>query len=340
MRWEPKNGHIPRGFLGATGNLSDVELVLVFAEPGDPQPGDHQTMAEALDHAYQSFKSGSGVFHQKARAFFNLCWPSLSFDEQLKRVWVTESVLCSAAWSTGPVPKEIEQECGTRYLKQQLALFPNALVVALGSKAQNRLARIGIQNLEPAHAFGLPGCNQKEALPSWLRVSEILKSRHSGQPIVPARPKNLVIAPMAPIDTAKPSSRQAQNGPATGIPKSIGRKTLTSEKADEYTRELSRKADSLRIPLEKWVLAVGKPNDIRVGKGPRFAIVACAHEWAAKGATYGSVLGLSVIQGDGRKYKIRTQDLAGFVCANGYCTLAPPPSNRSTLNDQEGLSHD
>ena len=102
------------------------------------------------------------------------------------------------------------------------------------------------------------------------------------------------------------------------------RKTLTSEETDAYTRDLERQAKAVGVELNHWVLGVGKANDIRMGKGPRHAIVTCAQEMAAKRATYGSVLGLSVIQGDGQKYKIRIQDLAGFVCANGYCTITPP----------------
>ena len=205
MRWEPESGHIPRGFLGATGRPEEVELVLVFAEPGDPQPGDHKTLEEALDHAHRSFRAGNGVFHQKARAFFDLCWPDLAFEDQLKRVWVTESVLCSAAWSTGPVPRAIELECGERYLRGQLALFPNALVVALGSKAQDRLRRIGIRDFEPAHAFGLPGCYQKEAGPSWVRVAGILKERRKGSTAAPPRPRNLIIPPAPQPQTTKVS---------------------------------------------------------------------------------------------------------------------------------------
>jgi len=210
MRWAPEKGHIPRGFLGASGEPSEVEIVLVFAEPGDPQPGDHETLEEALAHAYRSFKSGTGVFHQKARAFFNLCWPGLSFDDQLKRVWVTESVLCSAEWSTGPVPREIENECGLRYLKQQLALFPNALVVALGSKAQSRLSRIGVQNVEKAHAFGLPGCNQKEALPSWIRVAEMLIGKTPAQAAPQVTPRKIVIAPAALAPAPEPPREPAK----------------------------------------------------------------------------------------------------------------------------------
>jgi hypothetical protein len=40
MRWNPEFGHVPRGFLGAAGRLKEVELVLVFAEPGDPHDGE------------------------------------------------------------------------------------------------------------------------------------------------------------------------------------------------------------------------------------------------------------------------------------------------------------
>jgi len=179
MRWDPPQGHIPRGFMGGTGALSEVEVVLVFAEPGDPTPGDHETLHEALSHAYRSFQSGRGVFHQKARLFFDLCWPGIAFDEQMKKVWLTESVLCSAKQTTGPVPVDIERECGTRYLRRQLALFPNALIVALGNKAHSRLQRIGVTGIEKAHAFGLPGCYQKEAYPSWVRIADIVRKRHT-----------------------------------------------------------------------------------------------------------------------------------------------------------------
>lgn len=178
MRWDPAKGHIPRGFLGATGKPSDVELVLVFAEPGDPQPGDHTTIEEALRHAHGAFESGTGLFHKNARKLFHLCWPDLPFEEQLKKVWLTESVLCSALVTTGPVPKPIERECGERFLRRQLALMPNALVVALGGKAQERLERLGVTHVK-AHAIAPPGCNQAAAFPSWVQVAEAVAARRS-----------------------------------------------------------------------------------------------------------------------------------------------------------------
>ena len=32
--WFPSEGHVPRGFLGATRALEEVEVVMVLAEPG------------------------------------------------------------------------------------------------------------------------------------------------------------------------------------------------------------------------------------------------------------------------------------------------------------------
>ena len=76
-------------------------------------------------------------------------WPKSTLDEQLNRTWLTESVLCSAKVESGSVPLSVERACSTRYLMPQLELFPNARIVALGSKARDRLARIGWRVVEP-----------------------------------------------------------------------------------------------------------------------------------------------------------------------------------------------
>lgn len=102
------------------------------------------------------------------------------------------------------------------------------------------------------------------------------------------------------------------------------RKTLTTADAEKYTRDLKRKAKASGVELDYWILGMGKPNDVPQGTGARHAIVARAQEWAEKGARYGLVLESLVLMGDGRKYTIKEEDLAGFVCANGYCTITPP----------------
>lgn len=85
---------------------------------------------------------------------------------------ITESVLCSAKQEGGHVGASIARECVQRYLVPQLELFPNALVVALGTKAQYRLK--GIVDYFPAFAVAPPGCNKSKAKDSCWTKNQIL----------------------------------------------------------------------------------------------------------------------------------------------------------------------
>jgi hypothetical protein len=95
----------------------------------------------------------------------------------MRKTWLTESVLCSAAKEGGSVPVRVSRACGNRYLLQQLAKFPTALVVALGGKAQRRLRDLGVTTFLAAGAVAPPGCNRKEIRDSWLRIPEALVRR-------------------------------------------------------------------------------------------------------------------------------------------------------------------
>jgi hypothetical protein len=182
MRWRPKDGHVPRGFLGAYGDISEVELILVVAEPGDPQPGERHTGIESAEAiAAECFGTGRDLFHRNVRRILELCWPGSDFQTQMRKVWITESVLCSALLEGGSVKRITERECGTRYLLPQLALLSNALVVALGSKAQSRLAKLGVSNVLPAYSVAPPGCNRREALESWKQIPIELAKRRRRQ---------------------------------------------------------------------------------------------------------------------------------------------------------------
>lgn len=171
MRWNPDAGHVPRGFLGACGELSEVELVLVFAEPGDPQVGEkHSGLQSAYDYAMMTFDAELDLFHRNVRKILDMCWPEMPFQEQMHKAWLTDSVLCSAPKEGGHVSKSASNACGRQYLLAQLALFPNALIVALGSKAQNRLRSLGVPNFLSVYAVAPPGCNRREALESWKKI--------------------------------------------------------------------------------------------------------------------------------------------------------------------------
>ena len=182
MRWQPDAGHVPRGFLGASGSLDEVELVLVFAEPGDPHVGEHhEGLESAYEYATHAFATGKDLFHRNVRKILSSCWPDLSFDQQMRKVWLTESVLCSARIECGSVPVGASRTCGQRYLLAQLELFPAALVVALGSNAQTRLRALGYTAFFSAFAVAPPGCNRREARASWELIPLELHSRRKAR---------------------------------------------------------------------------------------------------------------------------------------------------------------
>jgi hypothetical protein len=182
MRRSPAQGHVPRGFLGAAGALNDIELVHVFAEPGDPHDGEkHEGLVSAYRYATYAFETGKDQFHRNVRAILDICWPGLSFGEQMTKVWMTESVLCSATKEGSSVSAAATSECGRRYLAAQFELLPHALVVALGSKAQKRLRSIGFTKFLSAFAVAPPGCNFSGAQESWTRIPIELRCRNEAQ---------------------------------------------------------------------------------------------------------------------------------------------------------------
>jgi hypothetical protein len=178
MRWSPPGGHVPRGFCGALGDVGEVELVLVSAEPGDPLRGEaHTDLESAVEYSLSSLRRRATPFHQNVRLILDLCFPNLSFDEQLRRTWRTNSVLCSARVECGGVPRSVERTCMSAYLSRQLALVPNALVAALGRKAQDRLRRQGIRFFPAAHPASRKSNEVKHA--SWKALAQELRRHRS-----------------------------------------------------------------------------------------------------------------------------------------------------------------
>ena len=180
MRWNPQAGHVPRGFCGAAGELSEVALVLVVAEPGDPHDAEvHPAEPEAAlkstyDYTYKCIRGGKDQYHRNIRAILDLCFPGQGFDDQMRRTWMTESVLCSAPKEGGTVRSAVGKACRSLYLERQLSMFPNAVVAALGSKAQSRLK--GLPFIA-AKAAAPPGCNFRGARESWEAVAAAVMAK-------------------------------------------------------------------------------------------------------------------------------------------------------------------
>lgn len=188
MRWAPEEGHVPRGFVGATGSLSEVELVLVVAEPGDPKPSEsyasdqspRKILKSACRFVHEGFAKGRDQYHRNLRSIMNLCFPKAGLETQLRRTWITESVLCSAGKEGGHVPATVCRACGSRYLKRQLDLFSDPVIGALGNKAQERIRKYVpgtcsddfVEGYSPAP----PGCNFEGAEESWHEIKHRVRS--------------------------------------------------------------------------------------------------------------------------------------------------------------------
>jgi|688.fasta_scaffold156103_4 hypothetical protein len=185
--WNPNEGHIPRGFLGATSTIRDVEIIMVFAEPGDPHKDEKYESASfksALNRTYKSMKDGTDRFHENVRSILNMFFPGEDFDAQLKKTWMTESVLCSASKECGSVPKEVIEKCSNNYLLKQISLFFDGIanpptIIALGRKASVRLDRLKLNEKKIPFIYvahpSPPGANRKEAVISWKKAAEDFK---------------------------------------------------------------------------------------------------------------------------------------------------------------------
>lgn len=174
LRWDPDQGHVPRGFVGATNRPEDVRLVLVFAEPGDPHVARRESLATSLKYTFECMRNGTDQFHRNVRLILDLCFPAESFESQLTKTWMTESVLCSAPLEGGSVVASAWRTCSATYLKPQLNVLTNAVVAALGAKAQKRLSSIGIRFIAAA-AAAPPGCNFKGARESWQAIADAVR---------------------------------------------------------------------------------------------------------------------------------------------------------------------
>ena len=173
-KWCPSKGHVPRGFVGALSTLQEVKVVIVAAEPGYPLPTETyrqngSLFSQTVRHTFKLAISGGTPFHKNLRCLLDLIFPKLEIGQQLEKVWVTESYLCSAPKEGGSIGVTAEKECAERYLRKQLELFGDVPVIACGRKAHRRVERVTPypQNLIRAYALSPPGSNHTCARPSW-----------------------------------------------------------------------------------------------------------------------------------------------------------------------------
>lgn len=182
--FNPAMGLIPRGFVGATGRLDEVEAIFVIAEPGGPMDEERYTvgatpdelMREGLAHTYRCFRSSSNPFHRNMRWILDQLWPG-SFEAQMDKVWITEGRLCSIKKTTAWFNDRI---CAPTYLDRQLRLMPKATVVLFGNKAEHRV-RHGTsamsRNPRKVGHVAPPHGMKPEARETWIDLIQHIRSK-------------------------------------------------------------------------------------------------------------------------------------------------------------------
>ncbi len=81
-----------------TARVSRCELVMLFAEPGRPHDDEVygpkadpiELLLASVQHTYKCFRDCRDPFHENARCFLQQLYPKLSFDAQLRRVWIAQ----------------------------------------------------------------------------------------------------------------------------------------------------------------------------------------------------------------------------------------------------------
>ena len=183
-KWNPEEGDIPRGFLGAIGSIEDIEAIFIIAEPSTPQETystnisniDH--MKEAVDDAYMRYSSMTSLGHKNLNRIMERIWPEIEFNDHLKKVWITESRLCSVSSPLASTSVSDRMLCAEKYLLKQLELFDldKVKIVCFGGKSHETMDRLGVNYLK-AGAIYPPGCNFPKTKKSWDNVINEIKNK-------------------------------------------------------------------------------------------------------------------------------------------------------------------
>jgi hypothetical protein len=184
-KFDPVSGHVPRGFLGATGKLDQVQAIFVLSEPGHPHKSEKYNaeldgsslLAQSVKYTYSSIKNGTDLIHRNIRWIISEIWADLNFDQALNHLWITEGRLCSIDNEIGKFKDGI---CAPLYLREQFKILPNATIIAFGLKANDRVnLALGNEKREVLKVWAVspPGANNPKAKESWIEAIEYLKRK-------------------------------------------------------------------------------------------------------------------------------------------------------------------
>ena len=183
LPWAPTAGYEPRWYNGPPPER--VEVLFLMAEPGAITSTEAQNLKPAVE--WQPWIGAKNLRLQETYWLENLrtlcrhVWPENTEAEMDARVGGSCTFWMSLppGAQTDLIPSPLLHYFLDRYLPRLLALFPDAVVLAAGAKARERLRSIGVV-AESCWAFTRPGCLQPRARESW-RASGMAIARKLGR---------------------------------------------------------------------------------------------------------------------------------------------------------------
>ena len=183
LPWNPEAGYEPRWYNGPAPE--QVRVLFLMAEPGaitrteipgpsinnTPWIGDKDLKLQEnywlcnLRLLCESFWHEPDTIAMMDHYLGGTCsfWMSMPSGDQVKAI-----------------PKPVVSYFLDTYLRRLLSLFPNAVILAAGGKAQQRLSWINIKPI-PCSAFTRPEANKERARKSWRvageQIAAILSAR-------------------------------------------------------------------------------------------------------------------------------------------------------------------
>ena len=181
LLWEDV-GNEPRGYNGPAPE--DVEVLYVSAEPGPVTPTERLNLIPAITNA--PWLDGFDLYLQEhywrknLKVICDSIWPTDTVANMDKHLGGMQSFWISLpeGATTKSIPRPVLDYWRQHYAHRLFGLFPDAVVLAAGLKAQDRLKRLGI-DFVGCYAVTLPGSNTKKNKDSWpvagKAISNLLK---------------------------------------------------------------------------------------------------------------------------------------------------------------------
>ena len=181
LPWDIQAGYEPRSYDGP--EPEDLKLLVFMAEPGAIANRESEHLLPPVLHArligdYNTTYT-EHYWRENLMVMCREIWPEDTEDHAFRNMGRSNSF-----WMSLPGRKQKEEVSHEllayfeqEYLTRFVAMFPQALILAAGGKAQARLKRIGVDFIK-SYAFTKPASNNtKKAIPSWRSASQQIAER-------------------------------------------------------------------------------------------------------------------------------------------------------------------